>query len=85
MTIGIISNVIDFAKAAKRIKARRAAAKAQPFTSPFLARTARKMSVEASGAIGLAVLQGYAAGTTTAEIIRSLQRDAVRQAARAAL
>lgn len=85
MTTAIIPNVIDFGKAAKKVKARRAADKAAPFTSPFLARTARKMSLEARGAIGLAVLQGIANGTPTADIIRSLQRDAVRQAARAAL
>ncbi|KWT83874.1 MULTISPECIES: hypothetical protein [unclassified Variovorax] len=85
------SNVIDFASAKRKILAKRAAAARaaqpayDPFESPLLKAYAAKLDPEMLRIMRTAVADGYAQGKTTGSIVASVRRDAVRQAARAAL
>ncbi|MDB5851087.1 MAG: hypothetical protein JWP29_4839 [Rhodoferax sp.] len=80
MTTRIISNVVDFAKGAKKIKARRTA---RPFQTRLVRRVALSLDAGTLAIAVNAVAAGYASGATTAEIIRSIERDAGQLAARA--
>lgn len=72
------SNVIDF-------QAAMAARAARPFQGRLLKAEAAHMSPDSLASVRKAVAAGYAAGQTSEDIARALKRDAVRQAARAAL
>lgn len=80
----LANNVINFAAAAKAIKARRKlASTARPFNGRLLRRAA--MDPETLGSIRIAVLDGFCNGTTTQDVITRVLRDQVRAKARAAL
>ncbi len=75
------TNIIDFA-AAKRL---RDARRSRPFQGKLLKVYAASIDPRARAVMVLAVADGFAAGRTTSSILASIRRDAVRQAARAAL
>lgn len=89
--IAPVGNVIDFAKAKRKILAKRtAAARAEtsavdPFDAPLLAVWAAKQDAGMLAIFCTAVADGFGRGRTTGSIIASIRRDQVRQAARAAL
>jgi len=72
------SNVIDF-------QAAKAARQARPFQGRLLKAVAAQMDPDTLAAVRKAVAAGYVNGQTTQDIARIIKRDAVRQAARAAL
>lgn len=67
------------------LNAERAARRARPFQSGLLRKTAAALPPEVLQAIRQAVAEGFAAGTPTAQITRSILCDQVQRKARAEL
>jgi hypothetical protein len=59
--------------------------KARPLQGKLLRKVAAGMSPTTRGAYSRAIAEGFAAGRTTLDIVSSIERDLVRQAARSAL
>ena len=74
------SNVIDFAKA-REARIRRA----RPLQGHLLRAVAASMDPHTRAGFNRAIAEGVINGTPTADILRSIRRDLVRQAAKAAL
>lgn len=74
------SNVIDFAKA-REARIRRA----RPLQGRLLKSVAASMDPQTRRGFTMAVAEAVLNGTPTNELLRSIRRDQVRQAAKAAL